>query len=246
MNKAFRFLLISGLVAISCASCQKKIDPSLPQPLDYALQVIPSIDAVMPDELIAIMGPYLHFGDNPPRIDTCFYADSIRLARFVHNIDDTTTTYFLLDSQYFSNKFTYRYYGQHRGIADSCLYERSYGDISYGLGYYMYENGTANDNIYIMGDGDGFTIYYRQTCKKRMEPDESLSSYISDYNVHREESIIITGRVTPQGIADFRMGMCVEGYSEQSPRIGLLHFLPAKHDIFIYDYPNNYFRYTSF
>ena len=79
-----------------------------------------------------------------------------------------------------------------------------------------------------------------------MEPNESLASYISDYNVQREESVIITGQVTPQGIKDFRMGMCVEGYSEQSPRIGQLHFLPAKHDIFIYDYPNNYFHYASF
>lgn len=213
--------------------------------LDYAIQMIPPIDEVMPADLIAIMGPYLHFGDNPPRIDTCFSADSLRLARFIHNTDDTTTSYFLLDSQYFSNKFSYRFCGQHRGIADSCQYERAYGDISYGMGYFMFENGTAKDSIYIMGSGDGFTVYYRQTCKKRMEPDESLANYISDYYVQRKESIIMTGRVTPQGIAEFRLGMRVEGYSEDSPRIGQLYYLPAVHDIFIYDFPNGNCHYTT-
>lgn len=215
--------------------------------LDYAIQVIPPIDEVMPADLIAAMGPYLHFGDNPPRIDTCFSADSLRLARFIHNLDDTTTTYYLLDSQYFSNKFSYHFFGQHRGIADSCQYERAYGDISYGLGYFMFENASARDSIYIMGNGDAFTVYYHQTCKKRMEPDESLASYISDYYVQRRESIIMTGRVTPQGIADFHLGMRVEGYSEDSPRIGQLYYLPAIHDIFIYDFPNGSFYYdTSF
>ena len=245
MNKTLRLLLFTGLAAISCASCQKKIDPSLPQPLDYALQVIPSIDAVMPADLIAVMGPNLHFGDNPPRIDTCFYTDSIRLARFIHNTDDTTTTYYLSDMQYITNKFTYDFRDQHRGIVDTCMYERSYGDISYGLGYYLFENANTQDSIYIMGDGNEFTIYYHQTCKKRMEPDESLANYISDYSVERTESIIISGRVTDHGIADFIMGMRVENYSEPSPRIGQLHYLPARHDIFIYDNPGNYFKYTS-
>jgi len=213
--------------------------------LDYALQVIPSIDSVMPEELVAVMGPFLNFGDNPPRIDTCFFSDSLRLAQFIHNTDNPATTYFLLAPQYFSNKFSYRYYGQHRGITDSCNYKRAYGDISYGLGYYMFEIASTQDDIYIMGSGDSFTIYYQQTCKKTMEPDESLSNYISDYYAHRNESVIITGRVTPQGIADFHLGMRVEGYSEQSPRIGELHYLPAIHDIFIYDYPDDYLKYTS-
>ena len=239
MNKAFRLLFLFGLTTVFCTSCEKKIDPSLPMPLDYSLQAIPSIDEVMPADLIAAMGPYLNFGDNPPSIDTCFFADSIHLARFIHNQDiDPSSTYTLVDDQYITNKFTYRFHDQHRGIVDSYQYERAFGDISYGLGYFLYENASVTDNIYIMGDNNKFTVFFYQTCKRRMEPDESLASYISDYNIERKESIIMSGRVTINGITDFHMGMRIEGYSEASPRIGQLHFLPQIHDIFLYDYPN--------
>ena len=214
--------------------------------LDYSIQEIPSIDDVMPPDLVAVMGPYLHFGDNPPRIDSCFFADSLRLARFIHNTDDPTTTYYLMDTQYLANTFSYKFCSQHRGIMESTHYERAYGDIAYGLGFFLFENANTDNNIYVMGNGYEFTIYYSQTCTKRMEPDESLSNYISDYSIGRTESVIISGRKTDEGIADFRMGMRVEEYSADSPRIGELHYLPARHDIFLYDYPNNFLRYTSF
>ena len=213
--------------------------------LDYALQVIPSIDTVMPHDLIAAMGPYLHFGDNPPRIDTCFFADSLCLRKFIHNTDDTTTTYYLECPQYFPNTFLFGYYEQHRGILTSTKYERAYGDIAYGLGYYLFEDAENASDIFVMGNGNDFTIYYNQTCHRRMEPDESLSNYISDYSIKRTESVIISGTVSNQGIRNFHMGIRIEEYSEESPRIGQLYYLPAIHDIFLYDYPDDYLRYTT-
>ena len=239
MNKALRLLFLLGLTTAICVSCDKEIDPLQPMPLDYSLQTIPSIGEIMPADLVAAMGPYINFGDNPPRIDTCFFADSIHLAKFIHNQDiDPLSTYTLEDDQYITNKFTYRFHDQHRGITDSYKYERAFGDIAYGLGYFMFENATVSDSIFIMGDSNKFTVFFRQTCKRRMEPDESLSNYISDYGIQRNESIIMSGKVTSEGITDFHMGMRIEGYSEASPRIGQLHFLPQIHDIFLYDYPN--------
>lgn len=226
-------------LALFCAtSCEKDTIPGQPMPLDYTLQTIPSIDEVMPADLLAAMGPYLHFGDNPPSIETCFFADSLRLTRFLHNIDiDPASTYTMVDSQYFKNRFSYQFCGQHRGVIDTFRYERAFGDIAYGLGYFLFENATVTDSVFIMGNNNDFTIYFKQSCKRRMEPDESLSNYISDYDIERIEKIIMTGSVTSEGISNFRMGMRVESYSYDSPRIGEYGKMPQRHDIFLYDYP---------
>lgn len=232
-----RITILLAMVLFCATSCEKDTDPK--QPLDYTIQTIPSIDEVMPHDLIAAMGPYLHFGDNPPRLDTCFFADSLRLTRFLHNIDiDPTSTYTMVDSQYFKNRFSYGFIGQHRGVIDTFQYERAFGDIAYGLGYYLFENATVTDSIFIMGNGNKFTLYLKQSCKRRMEPDESLSNYISDYSIERIEKIIMSGIVTDEGIKDFHMGMRIEDYSYRSPRIGELNYLPQRHDIFLYDYPS--------
>lgn len=227
-----------ALALMGIASCQKENPTSSYQPIDYSIQSIPAIDEVMPAELVAVMGPYLHFGDNPPRIDTCFFADSLRLARFIHNTDiDPASTYTMTDGQFFKNKFNYCFQDQHRGIVDTFRYERAYGDISYGLGYYLFDDATVVDSIFVMGSGNDFTAYFRQSVYRRMEPNESLSGYIPDYDIQRRESVIMTGTLTPQGVSDFHLASRVESYSYESPRIGELHFMPQIHDIFLYDYP---------
>lgn len=240
MTKTSCFLFVLGLTACFCTSCNKEVDPNEPKPLDYALQSIPSIDEVIPADLITAMGPFLNFGDDPPRIDTCFCAlDSIRIARFIHNTDiDINSEYFLIDSQFITYpKHNFRFHSQHRGVADLYQYERSFGDIAYGLGYFMFENATVKDKIYIMGSDNKFTAYFKQSCKRRMEPDESLSSFITDYKIVRDESVIITGELTPAGVINFRLGTYIESYDQNSPRIGKIGGVPQLHDIIIYDYP---------
>lgn len=212
--------------------------------LDYALQVIPPIDKIMPHQLLVAMGSFLHFGDNPPSIDSTFVTDHVRLARFIPN--DPSTTYFKQDSTYTNDQLlTLRISGQHRCVADSALFVHHWGEIYEGSGIFFYEDSKSNDSIFIMGDGDLFTVFYRHTAKKRMEPDEQYAHMISDYYVQRKESFIVTGRLTDQGIADCRIGTCVESYSEDSPRIGMYNGLPAIHDIIVYDFPNIILRYAT-
>ncbi len=212
--------------------------------LDYALQVIPPIDKVIPHELIVAMGSYLHFGDNPRKIDSSFIVDHVRLARFIQH--DPTTTYFKQDSTYTNDQhLTFKLSGQHRCMAESALFVHHWGEIYEGSGIFFYEDSKANDSIFIMGDGDWFTVYYHHLAKKRMEPDEQYAHMISDFQVERKESFILSGRLTSQGIAECRIGTCVESYSEASPRIGLYNGLPGIHDIIIYDFPNEILRYAT-
>lgn len=223
--------------------------------LDYAIQSIPSIDKVIPAELIAEMGPYLHFGDNPPRIDTCFLVKiesispdsirpAIRLARFIHNLDDPTTSYYKQDSTPTNDQMvSIRFGKQHRCIAESALFVHSWGEIIPGNDFF--EESTS-DSVYIMGDGDCFTAYYRHKAKKRIEPDEELWAHmVTDFNEIREEWFIISGILTTQGIDECRIGTCVKGYSEPSDNIGVFGKLPAIHDIIIYDFPYDCFRYNT-
>ena len=211
--------------------------------LDYALQVIPSIDQVIPADLIAEMGPYLHFGDAPPRIDTCFYLkDSIQVARFIHNQDiDPTSSFSFLEGQWIHyRQHNFKWHGQHRCVADRYHYTRLVGDSIQFLPnvyYRIFENASVTDSIFVMGEGDKFTAYFHQEVKRAMEPDEQFSSFIRDYDLVRKESVILSGRITSGGVADFHYGVRIEGYNKYSASIGVEGGSPNVHDIIIYDYP---------
>ncbi len=78
--------------------------------LDYAVQVIPPIDQVMPYDLIAVMGQHLHFGDNPPLLykmsaDTIlgFYAKEPTLLDY-YAVDSSAT---FCQNNYFPNNPDY-------------------------------------------------------------------------------------------------------------------------------------------
>lgn len=232
----FCFLFALGLFACFSVSCNKEIDPDSPMPLDYALQTIPPIDEVIPADLIQAMSPYLNFGDNPPRIDTCFCAlDSLYLAQFIHNTDiDPTSSYNPVPQTITYPRHDFRFHGQHRGVADLYQYQRTYGPLSPGTEIIIYENATVKDNVYIMGSGNKFTAYFRQSAKKRIEPEGSIN--ISDFDIVREESVIITGQITSTGITDFHIGTRTESYDRESVMIGTSGNNPQVHDILIFDY----------
>jgi len=204
---------------------------------DYAIQSIPSIDEVMPADLIAEMGPYLHFGDNPPRIDT-FSFDVMQILHFIHNSDhpeipyDTVEMYYRRDGEYYPNKFKFGFYGQHRQIFDSCTYERIYKDLLPNTD--LIEYASTHDSIFLMGNGDDFTIYYRQSMKRRIDPYNEMyaNAMTGGLTIVRVESTIISGTVSPtgNGVQNFHWGLRIEEYNETSPAIG--KSMPAVHDMF--------------
>lgn len=208
---------------------------------DYAIQSIPSIDAVMPADLIAEMGPYLHFGDNPPHIDS-FYVDVLEIKHFIHNSDhpeipfDTNTMYYLKDGQDIPTRIQFDFYGQHRGIFDSCRFERAYGEMFNDgtASYYLFEKASAQDSIFIMGSGNDFTLYFRHSMRRSIEPyNEFLANNITGgLSLVRIESVIISGTLSGQRVNDFHWGYRIEQYSESLPIIGRRNGLPAIHDLF--------------
>jgi hypothetical protein len=207
--------------------------------LDYAIQSIPSIDEVMPADLIAEMGPYLHFGDNPPRIDT-FSFDVLQILHFIHNSDhpeipyDTVAMYYRRDGEYYPNRFEFGFYGQHRQVFDSCSYKRVYKDLLPNTDLIEYAN--TQDSIFIMGNGNDFTIYYRQSMKRTIDPYNEMyaNAMTGGLSIVRVESTIISGTVSPtsQSIQNFHWGLRIEEYSEENPAIGKT--MPAIHDMFHY------------
>ena len=218
--------------------------------LDYAIQSIPSIDEVMPADLIAEMGPYLNFGDNPPQIDS-FSIDIIELIHFIHNLDHPeipfdSTMYSKPDQRpenFWPTPAQFTFYCQHRGVFDSCRYERFYDPFVQGLNIKMIEFANTQDSIFIMGNDPKFTIYYKQSRKRRIEP-ESESHIVSNINGGLSliiiESIIISGIKTEQGVQNIHWGSRIEKYTNFEPMnnynniVGKRGGLPAIHDMFHY------------
>ena len=177
-------LLLLGLTLL--ASCLKD-DPQNNDTIYYGYQKIPNINEFMPQSLLQAMGQsHLYYGDEPPKIEGAYIADSILLTDIIlapgsHYHQAPTS---IPANQYFS--FT----EQHKGIAK--LYfkypkgnpaeygyylERSDPDSTYkyvmanpehfindSIAPSYFDNGFyEKDNfntVYIMGDDPYFTAYY--------------------------------------------------------------------------------------
>jgi hypothetical protein len=107
----------------------------------------------------------------------------------------------------------------------------------------MIEFANTQDSIYIMGNDPKFTIYYKQSRKRRIEP-ESESHIVSNINGGLSliiiESIIISGIKTEQGVQNIHWGSRIEQYTNFEPMdsynniVGKRGGLPAIHDMFHY------------
>ncbi len=200
---------------------------------DYAIQSIPSIDEVMPADLIAAMGPYLHFGDNPPRIDVCFsLPDSIMLHTLIksnpngaYNFDNEETW----PKECLCNFNAFMFENLHRCIAESHYFERQYynGEIIYYA--------TAVDSIFIMGHDDYFTAYFHQTWK----PFSNYSNILLLTINSRRESVILSGKMGDEGVEEFQWGVRIESYDPANS--SLIDAAPGNggqpgiHDIMIFN-----------
>lgn len=174
--------------------------------LDYALQVIPPIDSIIPAELIAAMGDYLYFGDTPPKIDFCFsLPDSIMLHTLIkanpnghYNFDNEETWPKLCPCD--TNSFLFE--RQHRCVAESHYYECRFYDGS------IYYHATVDGSVFIMGHDDYFTAYFHQIWK----PSSKFENYSLSGLNSRRESVIMSGKIGTEGIEEFQWGRLIESY----------------------------------
>lgn len=184
MKKHF-FQIFLFLVGITMFTSCMKDDPENNQTVYYGYQQIPNINDFMPHRLLQVMDSLncLHYGDEPPRIDGSFLADSIWTIKIIK----TPTSPWLQsgsspmvgETQYF------KFYEQHKGIAKlqfksphfGVFLERSDPDTTYSIvtdnpGYFIddtiapvyFKNGNyQKDNfntVYIIGNAPFFTAYY--------------------------------------------------------------------------------------
>ena len=165
MNRISRLLVLFGLLVLLPISCKKDIEgfgPNTVKPLNYSLYNIPDIGTFVPSELLSAMHPYLHFGENPPKIDTCFHTPYIFIQEYIkadptntHNIDPGQKAYCL--------SFMFR--GMHQQSIDSVRFEEP---ISKDNMYQLFANTVSADSIFIMGHDSQFTVFYNFTCKLNM------------------------------------------------------------------------------
>lgn len=209
-------LIFSSLIIFSlffAIGCQKPSpEPNTNAPLDYALQVIPDIHKVMPIDLVMAMDSMnaLHFGDNPPKL----YLDSVKGFRkkdteIIYYLPSDTTIVFDVsvgDIKHYSDCF--RFYDQHKGVAD-LDYRCEYTDN--GPNDFMFEVSSATDSVFIMGENGFFTAYYKQIRHKKKS---AMYSAVVDYGSH--EAVILSGKVTSNGIQNLFYGIKILGYDDPS------------------------------
>lgn len=210
----FRTLvLVCGLALLS--SCLKD-DPQSNATVYYAYQQIPNINEFMPQPLLLAFSDYLHYGDEPPKIEGSFVTDDIFITDVIRNPGSTwIQTPTSIPAQQF-----FKFYDQHMGIAKlsfrypkgnpgeyTYFVERSDCDstsavvtnnpeffiddtiapIYFKNGNYQREN---FNTVYIMGKDPYFTVYYYEirSIKSKAEP---LNAVIISGRVDKETSVVV-------------------------------------------------------
>ena len=200
--------------------------------LDYALQVIPPIDSIIPKELIAIMGPHLHFGDNPPllykmRHDTIlgFYAKGPTLLDYyaVDSTADFCRPYFIIDPNtgqdglptQKQNWDYFLFHDQHRCIAQidyKCLYyDETFVINGENINICVYDKANNYDSVFIMGNSKEFTAFFHQYRDRVFYvPENSPIPIPNNYpNPGSHEAMIISGKISDDdtGVEDVYFGI---------------------------------------
>lgn len=209
--KKHLFQIVLFLVSITLLTSCMKNDPEINSTVYYGYQQIPNINEYMPHRLLQAMDSLncLHYGDEPPKIEGCFLADSIYRIKVIKGpISHWMVNASLLVGA--KNYFTFS--NQHKGIAEMKFKEPhgSPGDFEYYIEnsetdsiYYYIKNDEArfiNDSLtpsyfqspdysvedfryaYIIGTAPYFTVYYYEMRDMKL-------------HYHPVNAIIITGRV---------------------------------------------------
>lgn len=207
--------------------------------LDYAIQSIPSIDTVMPADLVSIMGPHLHFGDNPPvlyqmNVDSVvgFYAKNPTLLDY-YAVDSTavfSSWCFVVDPATGNNSLPavkdywdfFLFHDQHRGIAKvdyKCLYmDETYVIGGENINIRVFDKANSSDSVFIMGNSTEFTAYYHQFRERVVSiPENSPIPVPQNYpNPGSHEAVILTGTITETGVKDVYYGIKFLAYDNPS------------------------------
>lgn len=103
--------LCSTLLLGSCLKDDPKNNPTV----YYAYQQIPNINEFMPQRLLNAMGnEYLHFGDEPPRIEGIYVAEDV----WVTIVDTVpSSTWMQPSNNSIPNPQYFEFFEQHKGIA---------------------------------------------------------------------------------------------------------------------------------
>ena len=210
-------IIILSLLFLAVVSCQKKEDV---EPLDYSVQVIPDIATVLHDhyDLISTMNELgqLHFGDTPPQLskliadttgqqqDTLlgFCGDHLKSEKYIPSDPNNPYTQGMFVN---ISKNQFLFFDQHKGI--SSLYFRS-PKLDSGPDMHFIEKATCHDSIFIMGTDSLFTAYYFQDLKR-----DIVNMPNSNPDLIVKQAVILSGKVTDNGIKDLYFGIKVYGYS---------------------------------
>lgn len=181
-------------------SCLKN-DPKNNPTVYYAYQQIPNINEFMPQRLLFALGnEYLHYGDEPPKIEGVFVADNV----WVSIVDTVPSSAWMQPANNaIPNPQYFEFFDQHKGIAKMRFKSPKGQPGQYD--YFMEQSSTqmtdsvmtrsnidafVNDTIspiyfkedklesrdfktvYIMGEDPYFTVYYYEVrdVKSKSEP----------------------------------------------------------------------------
>lgn len=240
-KKALAITAIAACSLFFVASCQKyenlnptpeELDTINAHSIDYALQVIPDIHEVIPMDLVEAMNTVhdtingiptvicaLHFGDNPPSL---VFKQNDSLLGFMKDVFivkeylpiDPNCGYRLscYPGKYLLPINCFRFHDQHRGIAQVDYKYNYIKPEQEGPNNYAYELSIVSDSVFIMGEGNDFTVYYSQKRSFEASQNNDNPNYMKP-----SEYVILSGTVTSGGISNLYFGTKIRKYDNPDP-----------------------------
>ncbi len=240
-KKALAITAIAVCSLFFVASCQKyenlnptpeELDTINAHSIDYALQVIPDIHEVIPMDLVEAMNAVhdtingiptvicaLHFGDNPPSL---VFKQNDSLLGFMKDVFivkeylpiDPNCGYRLscYPGKYLLPINCFRFHDQHRGIAQVDYKYNYIKPEQEGPNNYAYELSIVSDSVFIMGEGNDFTVYYSQKRSFEASQNNDNPNYMKP-----SEYVILSGTVTSGGISNLYFGTKIRKYDNPDP-----------------------------
>lgn len=240
-KKALAITAIAACSLFFVASCQKhedlnptpeELDTINAHSIDYALQVIPDIHEVIPMDLIEAMNAVhdtingtptvvcaLHFGDNPPSLvfkqnDSLlgFMKDVFIVKEYLPIDPSCGYRYICYPGKPQLSTNCFRFHDQHRGIAQVDYKYNYIKPEQEGPNNYAYELSIVSDSVFIMGEGNNFTVYYSQKRSFEASPNNDNPNYM-----YPSEYVILSGTVTNGGISNLYFGTKIKNYDNPDP-----------------------------
>lgn len=240
-KKAWAFTAIAACSLLFATSCQKyeelnptpeELDTINAHSIDYALQVIPDIHEVIPMDLLEAMNAVhdtingvptvicaLHFGDNPPSL---VFKQDESLLGFMKDVFivkeyipiDPNCGYRLscYPGKHLLPTNCFRFHDQHRGIAQVDYKYNYIKPEQEGPNNYAYELAIVSDSVFIMGEGNDFTVYYSQTRSFEASQNNDNPNYMRP-----SEYVVLSGTVTNGGISNLYFGTKIREYGNPDP-----------------------------